>query len=192
MTKERATAASVAGDDRVRLFCALQLGDDTLKCLTDWQAAALSAGRIVPRENLHITLAFLGHRAAAECEPIAQELRAAAARAGEIDLSVRGYRETRSVGMVTLDDGGRAATRLADDVQARLEALGVYRREARQWLPHVTVARSRGRGQERAGLRPEPPNTCSINVVRAALYRSFLGSGGARYEVLATAVLGGR
>lgn len=188
MTNERATAGSVAGDDRIRLFCALQLGNDTLDCLTAWQASHLSAGRIVPRDNLHITLAFLGHRPSSECGAVVDALQGAAAEAGQIELAVRGYRETRSVGMVTLDDSGGTATRLAEDVQARLEALGVYRREARKWLPHVTVIRFK----ERAGLRPEPPNTCSINVVRAALYRSFLGSGGARYEVLATAVLGGR
>ena len=188
MTKGRATAGSVAGDDRVRLFCALQLGDDTLDCLSAWQAAGLGAGRIVSRDNLHITLAFLGHRPAADVEPVAEALRAASAEAGEIGLAVRGYRETRSVGMVTLEDAGGAATALADGVQTRLAALGVYRQEARRWLPHITVIRFR----ERAGLHPDPPNTCSINVVRAALYRSFLGSGGARYEVLATAVLGGR
>lgn len=188
MTKERATAGSVAGDDRLRLFCALQLADDTLDCLTDWQARELSAGRIVPRDNLHLTLAFLGYRPASERDAVAGVLREAAAAAGPVELTVRGYRETNSVGMVTLDDGNEAATRVAGDVQARLEALGVYVREGRRWRPHITVVRFR----KRAGLRPEPPNTCSINVVRAALYRSFLGSGGAHYEVLATAVLGGR
>lgn len=193
MTKARATVGSVTGDDRARLFCALQLDDDTLDCLTAWQAAALGAGRIVPRDNLHITLAFLGNRPASDCSAIFGALEAAAAVAGDVDLTVRGYRETRSVGMVTLDDRRGAATRLAEEVQERLESLGVYRREARRWLPHITVMRFR----ERAGLHPEPPNTCSITVVRAALYRSFPGKSssgefGARYEVLATASLGGR
>ena len=193
MTDGRATAGSVAGSDRLRLFCALQLSEDTLDCLTLWQetawpAAGLTAGRIVPRDSLHITLAFLGHRPASERERIVDVLERAAAGAGRIDLTVRAYRETRSVGMVTLDDRTGGATALAEDVQAGLASFGVYHREARRWLPHITVLRFRGR----AGLRPELPNTCSINVVRTALYRSFLGSGGARYEVLATAVLGGR
>lgn len=193
MTKGRANAATVGGDERLRLFCALQLADETVDCLTGWQntvrqAVELAGGRLVPRENLHITLAFLGHRPAAESGAVAEALRAAAAVAGPIELTIRGYRETRSVGMVTLDDGGRAATRLAEDLHGRLEALDVYRREARTWLPHITVLRFR----ERAGLRPEPPNTCSVHVVRAALYRSSLGRGGARHEVLETAVLGGR
>lgn len=175
------------GDDRIRLFCALQLPDDALDQLVAWQAEHLLTGRLVPRGNLHVTLAFLGHRPAREVEPIVRELRAASAGTQPLELRPRRYRETRSVGMIVLDDVSGAATALAADLQERLEHLGVYRREARPWLPHVTVLRSR----ERGGLRPEVPNTCSIHVVRSALYRSSLGPGGARYDALETAALGG-
>ena len=193
MTKTEARTGSVAGDDRIRLFCGLQLGDETVACLAAWQAEHLGGGgRVVPPENLHVTLAFLGHRPAGEVPAIGAELRAAAAGAGPIELRPLRYRETRSVGMVVFEDVGAAATALAEEVQERLERLGVYRREGRRWLPHVTVLRFK----ERAGLSPEPPNICS-HVVRSALYRSSLGRGpgensGARYEVLETAALGGR
>jgi 2'-5' RNA ligase len=89
--------------------------------------------------------------------------------------------------MIVLEDAGGATGALAEDVQERLERLGVYRRERRAWLPHITVVRFK----ERAGLTLEPPNRCSIRAVRTAVYRSSLGAGGARYEVLATGVLGG-
>ena len=89
--------------------------------------------------------------------------------------------------MIVLDDVGGAATALASDLQARLERLGAYRREARTWLPHVTVQRFR----KPAGDRPELANKCSIHVVRSALYRSSLAPGGARYDALETAALGG-
>lgn len=190
MTSEPPNTGSVDPDERIRLFCALQLADDTVECLAAWQEAAglAAGGRVVPPEHLHVTLAFLGHRPAGEAAAIAAELREASAGAGPIELAVRGYRETRSVGMITLGDIGGAAAALATDVQERLVALGVYRRDARRWLPHITVLRFR----ERAGLHPELANRCSIHAVRASLYRSFLGSGGARYEVLENAVLGGR
>ena len=55
------------------------------------------------------------------------------------------YRETRSVGMLVLEDVGGAATALAADLGERLERLGVYRRENRPWLPHITVLRFRER-----------------------------------------------
>ena len=178
----------MAGDERIRLFCALQLPEDALDALVDWQLRALGGGgRIVPRANLHVTLAFLGARPAGEVEAVAGELRAAAAAAGPVELRPVRYRETRSVGMIVCEDPGGGATALAADVQERLERLGVYRRESRPWLPHVTVLRFR----RPEGLRPALANTCSIRVVRSALYRSILGRDGARYEVLETAALGG-
>ena len=47
-------------------------------------------------------------------------LREAAPAAGPIRLVPESYRETRSVGMLVLNDVGGGATRLADDLQGRL------------------------------------------------------------------------
>ncbi len=138
-------AASVSGDERLRLFLALRLPDDVLDGIERWQRAQLTGVRVVRREHLHVTLAFLGHRPAGELESIVEALRDAAAGAGEIRLTPSRYRETRSVGMLVLEDDGGQATLLAGDVQERLERLGVYRREGRPWLPHLTVARWRER-----------------------------------------------
>lgn len=195
MTEAGPIGGSVAGDDRIRLFCGLQPSADAVASLAAWQAEQLpqEAGRIVPPQHLHVTLAFLGHRPAGEAAAIGGELRAAAAAVSKpIELRPLRYRETRSVGMVVFEDVGGTATALAEDVQERLERIGVYRRERRPWLPHVTVVRFR----QPAGLRPALSNTCSIRDVRAALYRSLLGRGpgenrGAVYEVLETAALGG-
>jgi 2'-5' RNA ligase len=185
----------VEGGEHLRLFCALRLPEDALDALESWQTALeplRSGGRLVPRGNLHVTLAFLGRRPAGEVPAIAAELRAAAASAERPVLHVRGWRETRSVGMLVLDDEGGAATRLAEDVQGRLERLGVYRREQRPWLPHVTVLRFR----ERPRLRVEPPETGPLMPSDAAVYLSRLrarssGNQGAQYEVLESAVIGG-
>lgn len=179
----------MGGDGRIRLFCALQLPGDALAWIERWQSAELSRAdvRPVPRGNLHVTLAFLGSRPAGEVAAIAAELHAAAAAAAPFELRPVRYRETRKVGMIVLADPSGGAAALAEDVQERLERLGAYRRERRRWLPHVTVARFR----EAAGLRPEVANTCSIHVVRSALYRSTLGAGEPRYDALETAALGG-
>jgi 2'-5' RNA ligase len=184
-------------DERLRLFCALQLPDETVHELTAWQlehlqGGNLRAGRIVPPENLHVTLAFLGSRAAGEVPAIVGALRAAAAAAGPIELRPLRYRETGSVGMIVLKDVAGTATTLAEDLTARLERLGTYRAERRPWLPHVSVLRF----AKRAGLTPEVTNIRSVHVVRSALYRSVLGRGpaeysGATYDALETAALGG-
>jgi RNA 2',3'-cyclic 3'-phosphodiesterase len=183
-------AGARSGAERLRLFLALRLPEEALGEIESWQATQLRGElRIVPREHLHITLAFLGHRPADELPAIAYALRAAAGLVGDYRLRPARYRETRSVGMVVLDDLGGAATALAADLQERLEALGVYRRENRPWLPHVTVARFR----ERPRLRPEP-FTLRTDVLipsDAAAYLSRLGPGGARYDVVTTVALGG-
>ena len=177
----------MSGDERLRLFLALRVPDDVLDEVERWQREHLRDVRAVRREHLHVTLAFLGHRPAGELEAIAGALREAAAGAGEIRLAPARYRETRSVGMLVLqDDSGRAAL-LAADVETRLERLGVYRREARPWLPHLTVARWR----ERPRLRLEPPPVRTFVPSDAAAYLSRLHPDGARYEVLESVALGG-
>jgi len=178
----------VGGDDRIRLFLALRLPEDVLDTLARWQASDLRGNRIVPREYLHVTLAFLGHRPRAELGGIVDELRLAAAGAGRIELELLRYRETRSVGMITLRDGSGRATALAEDVQARLERLGVYQREGRGWLPHVTVVRFR----QRPRLTPALPELGSFMPSGAAAYLSRLAPRGAQYEVLEDVSLGGR
>jgi 2'-5' RNA ligase len=181
-------AASVEGDARVRLFLALQLDDRALDELVAWQLG-LPRGdfRIVPRENLHLTLAFLGHRPSDEIEPIRAELEHATAAAEPIELRAQGYRETRSVGMLVLHDERGAATKLAGDLHARLEQLGVYEPERRAWLPHLTVVRFR----ERPRLAPDLPRLGAISPSGAAVYHSVLRPSGAQYVVLHSAPLGG-
>lgn len=173
--------------ERLRLFLALRLPDDVLGAIERWQRDQLRNVRLVPREHLHVTLAFLGHRPAAELDSVVGALRDAAAGAGEIRLAPTRYRETRTVGMLVLEDDGRRATLLAEDVQEQLERLGVYRREGRRWLPHLTVARWR----ERPRLTLEPPPVGTFVPSDAAAYLSRLHPGGARYEVLESVALGG-
>ena len=189
-TREKA-AASVEGRERIRLFCALRLPRETTEALVAWQRRAFDGVRDVralPADHLHVTLAFLGHRPVEEVDAIVGALRTAAERAERALLSVRRYRETRSVGMLALEDEDRRACRLAGDLHGRLEALGVYEPERREWLPHVTVLRFKGRPR----LRPPLPDLEPFNPSDAAVYLSRLRPGGAQYEVLESVALGGR
>jgi 2'-5' RNA ligase len=181
--------ATVGGSERLRLFCALTLPESVLDRLVEWQARELSAAgeRIVPRRNLHATVAFLGSRPAAEAASVAAELGRAAAAAGPIQLRELRYRETRSVGMLAFDDLGGHAERFALDVFERLERLGVYERERRPWLPHVTVIRFRRPPR----LRPPLPCLGEVSPSGAAVYHSLLRPGGAQYDILESFALGG-
>jgi RNA 2',3'-cyclic 3'-phosphodiesterase len=179
--------ASVEGRERVRLFCALRLPEETLDVLGDWQRSHVSAGRQVPREHLHITLAFLGHRPVVELESILDALRGAAAKAKPIALVPERYRETRSVGMLVLNDLAGTAIRMARALFGRFERARVYEREQRLWLPHVTVVRFR----EQPRLRPPLPELGEFSPSDAAVYISELSPSGARYVVVESFALGG-
>jgi 2'-5' RNA ligase len=191
----RATsAASVRGRERLRLFVGLPLPPGALTGLVAWQDetfASVPGVRVVPRENLHVTLAFLGGRPTSDVGPVVEAIRECAARAGTPVLTPSRYRETRSVGMVVLDDEGLRATRLAGKLFRRLERLGVYERERRPWLrpwlPHVTVLRFR----ERPRVSVEPPALGPVSPSEVALYHSVLRRDGAQYEIVEAVSLGG-
>jgi 2'-5' RNA ligase len=158
--------------------------------LVAWQREALAGAgdaRIVPPANLHVTLAFLGHRPATEVHGIVGAMRAAAERAHRPELRASRYRETRSVGMVMFEDEGGNATRLAADLAARLERLGAYEPEKRRWFAHVTVLRFRRPPR----LRPDPPDLGPVSPSEVALYHSVLRRTGAQYEVRESLPLGG-
>jgi 2'-5' RNA ligase len=166
--------------DRLRLFSRQTIDPVVAWQLRELVPAAGTAGRIVPPENLHLTLAFLGSQAADDLPAIAGALRAAVAGGDELCLQLRGYRETRSVGMLTFDDVGGHAGVLAVRVHEALEALGVYEPEARPWLPHLTVLRFR----ERPRLRPALPELREVVPSDAAVFISRLRPGGAVYEAV--------
>jgi len=167
----------VEGSDRLRLFCALDLPESAIEPVVAWQGRELRGGRIVPPENLHLTLAFLGSRPATDVPAIAGALHDAVDGSG-LRLRLRGYRETRSVGMLTFEDIGGHAGRLAGRLHTALGALGVYEPESRPWLPHLTVLRFR----ERPRLAPPLPELGEVVPSDAAVFISRLRPGGAVYE----------
>ena len=179
--------ASLEGHERARLFLGLPLPAEAERRLAPWQRGELRGVRPVEPPNLHVTLAFLGSTPVARYPGIAAALGEAAAKGRRPVLTVSGYRETRSVAMLVFDDLEGRATALADDLHGRLERLGVYQRERRAWLPHLTVARFRRPPR----LQPVLPDLGEVSPSEAAVYLSRLRPGGAQYEILESVELGG-
>lgn len=182
--------ARVKGGERLRLFVALLLPDETITRLVDWQERALETRadvrRVVPA-NLHVTLAFLGSTPSSQLDGIVAAVRAAAAGSEPPVFEPRGYRETRTVGMIVLSDENDRGNRLAQRIFAGLERLGVYEGERRSWLPHVTVVRFRARPR----LSPPLPELGRVVSSETAIMISRLRPSGAQYEVLESVPLGG-
>jgi len=180
--------SSVEGHEPIRLFAALPLPGDALERLAAWQRRELEGARearLVPRGHLHVTLAFLGRRPASDVDGVLGVLHAVARKASPPVLTASRYRETRSVGMVLLDDEDDRASRLAAEVGEGLERLGVYERERRRWLPHVTVLRFR----RPTRLQPPPPDLGRVTPSEVALYHSVLRPSGAQYEIVESVAL---
>lgn len=177
---------TLEGGGSLRLFLALLLPAGVVETLEQWSERHLIQGRRT--ESFHVTLAFLGARPRSELEAIAEVLREAAAGARPFTLEPARYRETRSVGMVVLDDPTGEATRLADGLQKRLEELDLYRREARPWLPHITVLRFRERPRLSPPLAPLLAEMGQFAPSEAAAFLSRLyprsSAGGAQHEIL--------
>ena len=170
----------VEGDEKVRLFCGLRLPDDAADAIVEWQSR-LEGGRIVPRDNLHFTLAFLGSQPRRRVDDVVDALRCRCAVTAPPAFEPERYRETRSVGMLVFsrDEG---AEQLALGLQHDL--LGQVERE--EWLPHVTVVRFR----ERPRLRPPLPDLGPVVTSEAAAFLSVLRPSGAEYVVLESVRLG--
>jgi 2'-5' RNA ligase len=184
------SAASVGSNDHRRLFFGLRLPLDAGDAVVRWEDRVyrgVSGVRAVPAEHLHVTLAFLGRRPAAELPALRAALREAVDGAARPLFSVARYRETERVAMLVLDDFEGRATRLQAGLAGRLERLGAFTPERRPWLAHVTVARF----QRRPGLRPPLPELPAMSPSEAALYHSLLRPGGAQYEILEAIALGG-
>jgi RNA 2',3'-cyclic 3'-phosphodiesterase len=183
------SSGTVGADERLRLFLGFRLPDGAARAVVAWQAEQLAVERVrpVPLENLHVTIAFLGSRPAGEVEALARALRESVVGVDRPVLTPVRYRETRSVGMLVLDDEDRRAARIAREAHGRLEQLGVYEAEARDWLPHLTVVRFR----ERPRLQPSIPDLGPVTMSDAAVYMSRLRPDGAQYEVLESVPLGG-
>jgi 2'-5' RNA ligase len=176
-------AGSVGRDERIRLFVALELPDGVVAELERWRTEHLSGGRNV--DGFHVTLAFLGSQPTGALAPVVDVLRREIAAAPPFLLEPHRYRETRSVAMLVLADPSGQATALAERIQRGLEALGIYERERRPWLPHVSVLRFR----EPPRLRPPLPEVGPFAPSGAAALLSRLHRTGARYEVLESCAL---
>ena len=172
-----------------RLFVAVDLPDDVRAALAAWGREAAEADvalRPVVLESLHVTLAFLGHRALDDVEPLAALVRDVAGAPAELSLGETLWLSPRrpSVLAAAVQDVAGELGRLQQAVASGAAAAVGWVPERRRFTPHVTGARvRRGYQPRRSGVPPPPAATFAARTL--TLYRSHLGGRGpARYEAL--------
>jgi 2'-5' RNA ligase len=178
-----------------RLFVAVSLGDDDRRALIAWAREAVGGDRgmrVVAAEQVHLTLAFLGHRPLDEVGPLCDLVESfSGAPLPVLSTGAALWLSPRRPHVLTVavnDDEGALAS-LHASVWDGLEDLG-YEREERRFRPHLTVARVRhGWSAPTAHALPPTPGL-DLDVRAVTLMRSYLGGGPARYEELAQGTLG--
>jgi 2'-5' RNA ligase len=177
-----------------RLFAALEIPAAVRADLAAFGRAAAShdgALRPVREDALHLTLAFLGHRALDEIDPAREAIRAVRSPAPRLTLSEPLWLAPRRPHVLTLalEDAGGVLAALHAQVVARLTDALPWEPEARPFRPHVTVARVRRGWRPRVRDLPDAPRA-AFAAEAVVLFRSHLGGRGpSRYEALERAEL---
>jgi 2'-5' RNA ligase len=177
----------------------VHLDDATRAALATASAALRAPAASLPvawvaAENLHITLKFLGAIDEARVPAVIDALHTAAAGHRAFELAVVGLGAFPSSTRVrvlwaAVSAGDDALAALASDVDDATALLGAPR-EARAFVPHVTLARVRE--PRRAPALADALDAAAsrafgrTTVAQVALMRSDLSPRGARYTTLAT------
>lgn len=172
-----------------RLFIAIDIPDDAVLELIGWQRDFLSTDRslkITPREQLHVTLVFLGQMDEGQREQAGDQLDRLEDRSA-FDLTanrVVGLPKGRRPRVIAAAFDGplEGPLQLHDELAAGLIAKRLYGKEKRPYFPHVTIARSRGKTRiVPAEIVPDP---VKFTAVRVTLYNSILKPSGAEHRPL--------
>ncbi|MCW8158751.1 RNA 2',3'-cyclic phosphodiesterase [Stutzerimonas stutzeri] len=163
-------------EENLRLFFALPCPPEQAAAICAWRDDQALDGRAVPRDNLHLTLAFLGAQPKDHCDALLQM--AATVRADSFNLTLDRL-ATIGKGFICLQPSNTnpALLQLVEALSERLAALGVIL-DCRPFLPHLTLSRqARSRPQ-----KPAPDFTWHVD--RFVLYRSRNTEDGVHYDEL--------
>lgn len=163
-----------------RLFFALWPDEAAARALGDLAASlgSRAGGRPVPKDKIHLTLAFLGEVAPNRADDLVKA--ADAIREAPFDLVLDKTGAFRRARVAWVGSSAPAPALLGAEATLRqkLRARG-FELEDRPFTPHVTLVRKVDRT-----LRTEPIAPIAWHVEKIALVRSELGSGA--YTVVAT------
>ena len=185
------------GPDTKRLFVAFAVGDAALdevdRAIEPWRARFPNA-RWVPRENMHVTLKFLGRTVPSLEGWVHEQVEAVAAGHGPVTTRLTGLGSFPSAARARVlwmgtEDPEDAFARLAGALDVALEPS--FTAETRAFSPHLTVARSDPPLKLDPGSGRTPVEPVRFRVDEIVLYRSHLRRPAPRYEPIATFALGG-
>lgn len=185
----------------VRAFLALDLPEAVRDALTAAQRSLDSPGgkiKWVARENLHVTVKFLGDVAEDSLSRISAAAAAVAAETRSFPFTVRGVQVIPPRGAVRMIWAGvdEAGGRLAEFFRRLDPAVGAFgiQREKRTFRPHVTLARVKflpsPDALRRAAADWAHEDFGAVDTPELVTYSSHLTPSGPIYTPLARAAFG--
>src|SRR5216683_5391306 len=181
-------------EEQVRSFISIDLEDQQiLSRIASILSSLQSLGgdlKPVERENIHLTLKFLGNVSTPRLSEIKSSLQQLAFPSFTAEIKGAGAFPNLSrmnVIWVGVNEGWSQVEQIYEQVEKLLSSLG-FRRENRPFSPHITIARVRS-GKKRdeianflRHLSEESFGTITVDRVR--LKQSILSSSGPKYSTL--------
>jgi 2'-5' RNA ligase len=180
-----------------RLFVAFAVNEAALdevdRAIEPWRGR-FPEGRWVPRENMHVTLKFLGRTLPSLETWVRQQVGTVAAGYGPVATRLTGLGSFPSAARARvlwmgIEDPEDAFARLAGALDVALEES--FAPETRAFSAHLTVARSDPPLKLDGGSTRTPVVPVGFRVEEIVLFRSHLRRPAPRYEPIATFALAG-
>jgi 2'-5' RNA ligase len=181
-------------EDQVRSFISIDLEDQQILARIASILSSLQAlgGDLKPvdRENIHLTLKFLGNVSTPRLAEVKSSLQQLTFPAFTAEIKGAGAFPNlnhMNVIWVGVNEGWSRVEQIYEQVEKLLSSLG-FRRENRPFSPHITIARVRsGRKRDEIAnflghLSEESFGTITVDRVR--LKQSILSSSGPKYSTL--------
>jgi 2'-5' RNA ligase len=181
-------------EDQVRSFISIDLEDQQILTRIASILSSLQAlgGDLKPvdRENIHLTLKFLGNVSTPRLAEVKSSLQQLTFPAFTAEIKGAGAFPNlnhMNVIWVGVNEGWSRVEQIYEQVEKLLSSLG-FRRENRPFSPHITIARVRsGRKRDEIAnflghLSEESFGTITVDRVR--LKQSILSSSGPKYSTL--------
>jgi len=179
---------------QVRSFISIDLEDEKILSQVESIMSSLSSlgGDLKPveRENIHLTLKFLGNVSASKLEEIKSSLTQVAFPPFSLEIKGAGAfpsLKRMNVIWIGVGEGWSQVEVILEQIEKLLHQLG-FSRETRDFSPHITVARVKsGRKRDEIAaflghLADESFGTFPVEKVR--LKQSILSPSGPRYSTL--------
>jgi RNA 2',3'-cyclic 3'-phosphodiesterase len=138
--------------------------------------------RLTRLQDMHVTLSFLGHVEPSLLEQIQQSLAAVHADRMRLELNGAGIFANGGILLAKVEPSPNLLS-LAEQVLQAMEHCG-FPREQRPFMPHVTLARSKGRIKLVSRQSRDPAFRQAFKAGEFCLYQSFTYPEGSQYQVL--------